>query len=575
MSYRAIEASRPQAASTRLSSSPVSRTAAPRGWRHRSSQAGLLIAGLLAAGSAMALITGTWTTNGSTSANTSVSGITVTWTGAADQNYANGTFNTSTTGGWWTEPYGGTVVGGASLVMLHDSGTRNYTVTFSKAVDNPVLHIDRMGGAIGNDPNTSRWTLGATSATGGAVTMTELSGNPQFVLSGNSFFRQTGTAFSGDADGECRTGNNASVARGTACGSIRFNGTGITSLTFSVAQSGPAGGDELELRWSFPGSSLIVRKQTVGGTNTFPISVSGALSQNVTLTTTAQNTPVSSATLPITNHAAAITLTEAAVAGYILSAATCVDQNNAAVAATVNAAGRTVTVPAANYRANQTITCTLTNSAATSLALAKTWVNAAVNDTAVLSATGGANNAMLSSTANSASETDTGAAVQVAPGNVITLAETLGAANARTYAASAWSCSGGSLSGNTLTLTGAHAGQAIVCTITNSGRVADVSVTKSTAAGTVVSGQVMDFTIVVSNTGPVAADGTMVNDAPNTGLTCPVAGNPITCTASGGAACPAAGALPALVGGGVAVPTLPSGGAVTFTVPCRVTASGF
>jgi uncharacterized repeat protein (TIGR01451 family) len=531
--------------------------------------------GLLAAGSALALITGTWTTNGSTSATSNVSGITVSWTGNADQNYANGTFNTTTSGGWWTDPHGGTVAGGASLVMLHDSGTRNYTVTFSKAVDNPVLHIDRLGGAINSDPNTSRWTLGAVSATGGAVTMTELSGNPQFVLSGSTFFRQTGTAFSGDADGECRTGNATSVARGTACGSVRFNGTGITSLTFSVAQSGPSGGDELELRWSFPGSSLIVRKQTVGGTGTFPISASGALSQSVSLTTTAQNTPVSSSSFPITNHAAAITLTEADVSGYALSAATCVDQNNAAMTTTVNTAGRTVTIPAANYRANQTITCTLTNTASTTLALAKTWVNAAVNDTAVLSATGGANNATLSSTANSVSETDTGTAVQVAPGNVITLAETLGAGNARTYTASAWTCSGGSLSGNTLTLTSAHVGQAIVCTITNSARVTDVSVVKSTAAGPAVSGQVRNFTVVVSNSGPSAADGSIVSDTPGTGLTCPVSGNPISCTASGGAACPGAAALPTLVSGGVAVPTLPSGGSVTFTVPCQVTASGF
>ena len=154
-----------------------------RGWQRRASQTGLLFAGLLAAGSAVALITGTWTTNGSASATSNVSGITVTWAGNADQNYANGTFNTTTSGGWWTDPHGGTVAGGASLVMLHDSGTRNYTVTFSKAVDNPVLHIDRLGGAINSDPNTSRWTLGAVSATGGAVTMTELSGNPQFVLS--------------------------------------------------------------------------------------------------------------------------------------------------------------------------------------------------------------------------------------------------------------------------------------------------------------------------------------------------------------------------------------------------------
>ena len=71
-----------------------------------------------------------------------------------------------------------------------------------------------------------------------------------------------------------------------------------------------------------------------------------------------------------------------------------------------------------------------------------------------------------------------------------------------------------------------------------------------------------------------AADGAVVSDTPGTGLDCPVAGNPITCSASGGAACPGAASLPGLVGAGVAVPTLPVGGTVTFTVPCQVTASG-
>jgi len=575
MSYRAIDVSRPRGAcsvASPLTVLPIAIT--PRRRVRAIARAGLLLASLLVAGSALALITGTWTTNGSASATANVSGITVTWTGAADQNYANGTFNTAA-GGWWTNPYGGTVPGGASLVMLHDSGTRNYTVTFSKAVDNPVLHIDRIGGALGSDPNSSRWTLGATSSTGGAVTMTELSGNPQFVLSGSTFFRQTGTAFSGEADGECRTGNAASVARGAACGSIRFNGTGITRLTFSVAQSGPTGGDELELRWSFEGSNIVVRKQSVGGAGTFGITASSALSQTFNLVTTAQNTPVSSSTYPVTNHAGAITLTETTVpAGYVLTGATCTDQNNAAVTATVNAAARQVTIAASDYRANQTLTCTLTNSATAMLALAKTWIDAAINDTATLSATGGANAASLASTANSAAETDTGTAVQVVPGNVIALAETLGAGNARTYAASAWTCSGGNLSGNTLTLTAAHAGQAIVCTITNRGRVTDVSVVKSSASGTVTSGQVTNFTVVVSNAGPTAADGAVVSDTPGASLSCPVAGSPISCVASGGAACPGAAVLPTLVSGGVAVPTLPSGGTVTFTVPCQVTASG-
>ena len=575
MSYRTIDASRPRGARfARQSSVTPHIVATSRCWRRSVAQVGLSLAGLLAAGAAMALITGAWTTNGSASATTTLNGISVVWTGTSDDPYANGTFN-GTNGGRWTDPYGGTVNGGASLTLLHEVSSRNYTVTFSKPVDNPVLHIDRLGGAIGSDPNSSRWTLNSSVSQGGTVSLTRLSGNPQFLVNGSTFVRETGDGFSGEADAECRAGNTASIARGTACGSIRFNGTGITSLTFNVGLQGPTGGDQLELRWSLEGSRVIVRKQSAGGTGTFGITASNALSQTSNLTTTAQNSPVASATYPVTNHAAAITLTESSVpAGYVLTSGACTDQSGAAVSATVDTTTRQITIPAANYRANQTITCTLTNSAQATLALAKTWVNAAINDTAVLSATGGATNATLSSTANSASETDTGAAVQVVPGNVITLGETLGAGNARTYTAGAWSCTGGSLSGNTLTLTSAHAGQAIVCTITNTARVTDLSVVKSTASGPSLSGALRNFTVTVSNAGPSAADGVLVSDTPGGGLSCPAAGNPITCSASGGAACPGAAALPNLVSGGVAVPVLPAGGLVTFIVPCQVTATG-
>ena len=576
MSYYAIDGLRPSGAfSARPSSSTVALvTPKARRWRRRAGQAGLLLAGLVAAGSALALITGTWTTNGSASATTTFNGITVAWTGAADSAYSNGSFN-ATNDSRWTNPYGGTVTNGASLTLLHEVGSRNYTVTFSKPVDNPVLHIDRLGGAIGSDPNSSRWTLSNSVSQGGTVSLTRLSGNPQFLVNGNTIVRDTSNGFSGEADAECRTGNTASVARGTACGSVRFNGTGITSLTFNAGLQGPTGGDQLELRWSFEGSSVIVRKQSAGGTGTFGITASNAVSQAFNLTTTVQNSPVASVAYPVTNHAAAITLTESSVpAGYVLTTGACTDQSGAAVASTVDTTTRQLTVPVANYRANQTITCTLTNSATATLAVAKKWVNAAINDTAVLSATGGANNATLSSTADNASEIDTGTAVQVVPGNVITLAETLGAGNARTYTASTWSCSGGNLSGNTLTLTSAHAGQAIVCTVTNTGRVADLSVVKSTAVGPSLSGEVRNFTLTVSNAGPNAADGALVSDASGGGLGCAVAGTSITCSASGGAACPGAAALPGLVSGGVVVPTLPSGGRVTFVVPCQVTATG-
>ena len=535
-------------------------------------RAGLVLVSLLLAGPALALITTGWTTNGTASASATVNGITVTLTGQADEAYSAGTFNSTN---WWNDPYGGGVNGGPSLTMVYDNaGTRNYVFTFSKAVDNPVLHVDRLGGYYDNNrPNSARWTLTGFTAAGGSVALERLSGNDQFTVTPaqNRFLRATTGTFGGTGSAEC-----LSTSNGTACGSVRFNGTGITRLTFAVDMAGDRGaGDEFELRWSFDGAKVVVRKQSAGGTGTFGITASNALSQVFNLVTTAQNTPVASTVYPLTNHAAAITLTESSVpSGYVLLAAACTDQNGATVAATVDTAARQVTIPSANYRANQTITCTLSNAAPATLALAKTWTNAAVNDTATLSGSGGTNTATLASVANSAAETDTGPAVQVAPGNVITLSETLGAGNARPYTASAWTCTGGTLSGNTLTLTNAHAGQAIVCSVTNSGRAIDVSVVKSAAAGPVISGQVVNFTVVVSHAGPLAADGAVVSDTPGAGLDCPVSGNPITCSASGGAACPGAASLPGLVGAGVAVPTLPVGGTVTFTVPCQVTASG-
>ena len=573
MSYRAHGDLRPSGApSTRLPHAPCSAVAAPvRRPRPGAFGAGLVLVGLLLAGPALALITTGWTTNGSASASATVNGITVTLTGQADEAYSAGTFNST---GWWSDPYGGGVNGGPSLTMVYDSaGTRNYVFTFSKAVDNPVLHVDRLGGFYDNNrPNGTRWTLTGFTAAGGAVVLERLSGNAQFTVTPeqNRFARATTGTFGGTGSSEC-----LSTSNGTACGSVRFNGTGITRLTFAVEMAGDRGaGDELELRWSFDGAKVIVRKQSAGGTGTFGITASNALSQAFNLVTTAQNVPVASNAYPLTNHAAAITLTESSVpSGYVLLAAACTDQNGATVAATVDTAARRVTLASADYRANQTITCTLSNAAPATLALAKTWTHAAVNDSATLSASGGTNTATLASVANSAAETDTGAAVKVAPGDVVTLSETPGADNARPYTASAWTCTGGKLSGNTLTLTDAHAGQAIVCSITNSGRATDVSVVKS-ATGPVNSGQLTNFTVVVSNAGPLAADGAMVSDTPGAGLDCPASGTPITCSASGGAACPGAASLPGLVGAGVAVPTLPAGGTVAFTVPCRVTASG-
>ena len=322
---------------------------------------------LLIAGTVSAATTGTWTP-GTNTANAAAAGVTVTWSGAlgggAGNPYANGTFNTTN---FWTNPYTGTVAGANGLEMLVQPGSRTFTVTFSKAVDNPVLHMDRIGGSSGGLNNSSQWTLTGNVSTGGTVGLTRLSGNSVFTVTGNSFQRTTGGAAAGST--ECST----TAANGTGCGSIRFDGTGITSLTFSVVAIDPGGGgtgDGLEVIWSLAGSDLRIVKQTLANTGSFPFTGTNGVG-SPTLNTGTLN-PATSAVFPITNHSAAIGVTETAVAGFVLQSASCRDQSNAVV--TSSLAGNALTIAAANYRANQNITCTFVNATVTDLTIAKSDV---------------------------------------------------------------------------------------------------------------------------------------------------------------------------------------------------------
>ena len=123
------------------------------------------------------------------------------------------------------------------------------------------------------------------------------------------------------------------------------------------------------------------------------------------------------------------------------------------------------------------------------------------------------------------------------------------------------------------------AGDDIDCLITNALRSADLRLTKTNtpgvngevdqAADTVVSGTTVGYSIVVTNLGPDAADGSVLTDPAPTGLTCITA----SCTAAGGASCPAstgAALVTGLQGSGVAIPSLPANSTVTVTLTCTV-----
>jgi len=101
---------------------------------------------------------------------------------------------------------------------------------------------------------------------------------------------------------------------------------------------------------------------------------------------------------------------------------------------------------------------------------------------------------------------------------------------------------------------------------------ADVSIVKSGTTTTGSNGTV-SYTLVVTNNGPAAANGAVVTDPAVANFTA----STLTCgSASGGAACPSVPntTVALLQGAGVTVPTLPSGGSVTFTLGGTAAASG-
>ncbi|MBK9927935.1 MAG: DUF11 domain-containing protein [Anaerolineales bacterium] len=102
---------------------------------------------------------------------------------------------------------------------------------------------------------------------------------------------------------------------------------------------------------------------------------------------------------------------------------------------------------------------------------------------------------------------------------------------------------------------------------------ADLSITKTDGVAAVNAGGTTTYTIVVANAGPSAANNAVFTDPAVAGLTA----TGVTCgTATGGAACPAVPAttVALMQGAGIVIPTLPSGGSVTFTVNANVTAVG-
>ncbi|MFD1584873.1 DUF6923 family protein [Microbulbifer halophilus] len=115
----------------------------------------------------------------------------------------------------------------------------------------------------------------------------------------------------------------------------------------------------------------------------------------------------------------------------------------------------------------------------------------------------------------------------------------------------------------------------IECTFTNDRLNTDLAVTKSASPDPVLSGEVLTYTITAENLGPRDADNSLLTDTPDANLDCSTPSTTVTCTAAGGATCPADPILVAdLTGAGVTIPSLPVGSQAEFTLQCTVNATG-
>ncbi|RYH64532.1 MAG: DUF11 domain-containing protein [Alcaligenaceae bacterium] len=247
------------------------------------------------------------------------------------------------------------------------------------------------------------------------------------------------------------------------------------------------------------------------------------------------------------------------------------------VTASQGATERSPTWPSANIR------CDFTNTRQSVLRLQKTLPNgrAAAADQFTLTINGAGE--PISTTTTGATNAPTQAAVlsNGVAGTTYTLFEVgSGGANLGSYT-STYLCTNALAGGQTISGSGTSfdvtlaAADDLTCTFSNA-RSADLSIVKTALPTSVPTGGLVNFTLAVLNAGPSAANGAVLRDAPDASLDCTQAGLAApTCTAIGGASCPAALTNSALTGtAGVVVPTLPAGGRVIVTMQCRATATG-
>lgn len=237
--------------------------------------------------------------------------------------------------------------------------------------------------------------------------------------------------------------------------------------------------------------------------------------------------------------------------------------------------------------ANDQIVCTISNTARPLLRLQKSLPDgrAQSGDQFLLSiaGTGAGAAAAVTTTGTGNAPTQVATINPATAGSSYAFTET-GASGANlAHYATTYSCSNSLPGGQTPSGSGtsfnlvAAAGDNLTCTFSNRATLANLAISKSSNVATVPVGGTALYTLVVRNNGPAAANNALVRDDWTSlpGLDC--SPGPVACAVSGsaGTQCPAAATVtPAALQAGLSIPALPSGGVVTLTLQCVVTASG-
>jgi LPXTG-site transpeptidase (sortase) family protein len=288
-----------------------------------------------------------------------------------------------------------------------------------------------------------------------------------------------------------------------------------------------------------------------------------------------------------------ITLTEDLVSGWLLTNLTCTDPDNGSSVILPN---RTATI---DLEAGENVNCTFTNTQIAPPVISKDFSPdpITVNGTSTLTFTITNPNSFtdlsgvgftdplpagleVASTPNSSTSAECGSPT-FAPGigdtNLTFSGGTIPASGTCTVSVDVTATTDGLKNNTTDPVTSSNGGTGNTANdaLTVS-PLADLVVTKTDGTTNVPSGAATTYTLTLTNNGPSAADASTIGDPAVNGLTKTALG---ACSATGGAVCPLTGAgagelsITNLEAGTVIVPTLPSGGSISFSVNVSVTAA--